>query len=91
MEDKRISLLIDIQNNIKAQESAGFAQWAKINNLKQAAKTLNFLTEHGIDNYDELAQKAASLNENTASILSAIKQTEQRTTDLIYLIVVTSV
>ena len=91
MEDKRISLLIDIQNNIKAQESAGFAQWAKINNLKQAAKTLNFLTEHGIDNYDELAQKAAALNENAASILSAIKQTEQRTTDLIYLIVVTSV
>ena len=82
MEDKRISLLIDIQNNIKAQESAGFAQWAKINNLKQAAKTLNFLTEHGIDNYDELAQKAVSLNENTASILSAIKQTEQRMTDL---------
>lgn len=82
MEDKRISLLIDIQNNIKAQESAGFTQWAKINNLKQAAKTLNFLTEHGIDNYDELAQKAASLNENTATILSAIKQTEQRMTDL---------
>ncbi len=82
MEDKRISLLIDIQNNIKAQESAGFAQWAKINNLKQAAKTLNFLTEHGIDNYDELAQKATALNENAASTLSAIKQTEQRMTDL---------
>ena len=43
---------------------------------------MNFLTEHGIDNYDELAQKATALNENAASTLSAIKQTEQRMTDL---------
>jgi len=41
----KISLLIDIQNNIKAQQSAGFTHWAKLNNLKQAAKTMNFLTE----------------------------------------------
>mgnify|MGYP000164397234 FL=1 len=46
----KISLLIDIQNNIKAQQSAGFTHWAKLNNLKQAAKTMNFLTEHGISN-----------------------------------------
>ena len=35
-----ISLLIDIQNSIKAQESRGYEQWAKIHNLKQAAKAL---------------------------------------------------
>ena len=46
--DGKISLLIDIQNNIKAQENARFAHWAKLNNLKQAARTMNFLTEHGI-------------------------------------------
>ena len=40
----RINLLIDIQNNLKAQQSAGFAHWAKLNNLKQAARTMNFLT-----------------------------------------------
>ena len=45
---KRISLIIDIQNCIKAQESKGYEHWAKINNLKQAAKTLNFLTENNI-------------------------------------------
>lgn len=33
-------MLIDIQNSIKAQESRGYEQWAKIHNLKQAAKTL---------------------------------------------------
>ena len=44
----RPSLLIDIQNNIKAQQSAGYKHWATIENLKRAAETLNFLTEHGI-------------------------------------------
>ena len=38
------SLLIDIQNNIKAQQSAGYKHWATIENLKRAAETLNFLT-----------------------------------------------
>jgi hypothetical protein len=37
--DGKVSLLIDIQNNIKAQQNAGFAHWAKLNNLKQAALT----------------------------------------------------
>ena len=43
-----INLLIDIQNNIKAQESKGYEHWAKLYNLKQASRTLNFLTEHNI-------------------------------------------
>ncbi|MEG0904472.1 MAG: hypothetical protein RSD97_09725 [Lachnospiraceae bacterium] len=31
---------------------------AKLFNLKEAAKPLNFLTDNGITNYDELAEKA---------------------------------
>jgi len=50
----RINLLIDIQNNIKAQQSTGYAHWIKINNLKQAAKTLNYLTENNILQYTQL-------------------------------------
>ena len=46
-----ISLVIDIQNSIKAQERRGYEHWAKIHNLKQAARTLNFLTENRIDSY----------------------------------------
>ena len=40
-----ISMLIDIQNSIKAAESKGYEQWAKIHNLKQAAKTLKRLSD----------------------------------------------
>ena len=35
-----ISLVIDIQNSIKAQERRGYEHWAKIHNLKQAAGAL---------------------------------------------------
>lgn len=80
--DGRISLLIDIQNNIKAQQSAGFAHWAKLNNLKQAAKTMNFLTEHGIDSTEQLEDNLAALTEQKDTAFAAIKETEQRITDL---------
>ena len=51
---KRINLIIDIQNCLKAQESKGYEHWAKINNLKQAAQTLNFLTENNLTDYADL-------------------------------------
>ena len=80
--DGKISLLIDIQNNIKAQENAGFAHWAKLNNLKQAAKTMNFLTEHGIDSYGELESRLASITEKRDSAHASIKETEARIAEL---------
>ena len=43
---KRVSLLIDIQNCIKAQQSKGYEHWAKINNIKQMSKTINFISEN---------------------------------------------
>ena len=39
-ERRGVNLLIDIENSIKAQQSRGYEQWAKIHNLKQAAKAL---------------------------------------------------
>ena len=76
--DGKISLLIDIQNNIKAQQNAGFAHWAKLNNLKQAARTMNFLTEHGIDSYGELESRLATLTEQRDTAHASIKEIEAR-------------
>ena len=80
--DGKISLLIDIQNNIKAQQSAGFAHWAKLNNLKQAARTMNFLTEHGITSYGELESRLAAVTERRDTAHASIKETEARTAEL---------
>ena len=74
----KISLLIDIQNNIKAQQSAGFTHWAKLNNLKQAAKTMNFLTEHGISSYGELESKLVAVSARRDTAHAEIKRIETR-------------
>lgn len=80
--DGRISLLIDIQNNIKAQENAGFTHWAKLNNLKHAARTINFLTEHGIDSYGELESRLAAITEKRDTAHAFMKETEARIAEL---------
>ena len=81
-QDGKISLLIDTQNNIKAQQSAGFTHWAKLNNLKQAAKTMNFLTEQGISNYGELESKLTALSARRDTSHAEIKRIESRSAEL---------
>lgn len=44
----KVNLLTDIQNNIQAQQNAGYQRWATIENLKRGAATMNFLAEHSI-------------------------------------------
>ena len=85
-QEQGISLLIDIENNIKAQQSAGYEHWAKIHNLKQAAKTMNFLTENNILQYEDLIKKIDEIildSEQTADIL---KQVEKKLSDMAVLI-----
>ena len=81
-----INLLIDIQNCIKAQESKGYEQWAKIHNLKQAAKSMNFLTENKIEYYSELESKIADIMTAHDAAAKAVKEVEQRMSDLSLLI-----
>ena len=76
--DDRIRLLMDIQS----KQGAGLQHWAKLQNLKQAAKTLNFITEHGIDTYEELENKLAALTDQRDSALASIKAAEGRIAEL---------
>ena len=81
-----ISLLIDIQNSIKAQQSAGYERWAKLHNLKQAAKTLNFITEHKIDTYADLESRVSEIAAANEEAAAALKTVEQRLADMAVLI-----
>ena len=72
----RPSLLIDIQNNIKAQQSAGYKHWATIENLIRAAETLNFLTEHGIGNLEKLSERRDGVAA-TARVKADLRATEK--------------
>lgn len=81
-DNKKIGLLIDIQNSIKAQESSGYSHWAKINNLKQAAKTMNFLKEHNINNIQELEFQLDSLITKNEIIHTRLKTVEEEMNSL---------
>lgn len=76
--DDSIQRLIDIQS----KQGAGLQHWAKLQNLKQAAKTVNFLTEHGITSYGELEGILASLIEKQDTAHVSMKKTETRLTEL---------
>ena len=84
--DRGVSLLIDIQNSIKAAQSRGYEQWAKIHNLKQAAKTMNFLTEHKIEQYADLTAKIAEIQTESEQAADALKSVEKRLADMAVLI-----
>ena len=83
---KEITLRIDLENSIKAQKSAGYAKWAKVHNLKQAARTLNFLTEHGIDDYAALESKVAEISAANDEAVAALKTVERRLGEMAVLI-----
>ena len=81
-----VSLLIDIENSIKAAQSRGYEQWAKIHNLKQAAKTLNFLTEHQISQYEDLTAKIEEVQTESEKAGDALREVEKRLADMAVLI-----
>lgn len=85
-ERKGVTLLIDIQNSIKAQESRGYERWAKIHNLKQAAKTLNFLTENHIEQYTDLVSRIAEVTAASEQTANTLKGVEKRLSDMALLI-----
>ena len=85
-EQRDVSLLIDIENSIKAAQSKGYEQWAKIHNLKQAAKTMNFLTEHKIEQYADLVSRIEEMAAESGQAADALKNAEKRLADMAVLI-----
>ena len=75
---KKINLLIDIQAKLAAGKGVGYEKWAKVFNLKEAARTLNFLIENGLTDYDELTTRADQARVSFDASSRRIKQLEAR-------------
>ena len=67
---------------IQGSQSPGLQHWAKLQKLKEGAKTLNYLAEHGIDSYEALGNRLAELNAAVDDSLAAIKAVEGRIAEL---------
>ena len=81
-DDRKINLLVDIQAKMAAGKGPGYEHWAKIFNLKEAAKTLNFLVDNDLTDYDELAAKAEQAGADFDDSSRRIKQLEARMAEI---------
>ena len=78
---ERASLLVDIEAKLAAGKG-GYAQWAKVFNVKQMAKTLLYLQEHGIRNREELSARADAASEKLSALNERIREIDARLTEV---------
>ncbi len=76
------TLLIDIEAKLREGKGGGYAQWAKIYNLKQMAQTMNYLREHGLLDYNELKRKSAEATARFNALSEQIKTAEKRMAEI---------
>ena len=77
-----LSFLIDVRAKMQAGKGAGYARWAKVFNLKQMAKAMMFMEEHGIKSYAELKEKADVISEKCDALLESVKADEARMSEV---------
>ena len=75
-------LLIDIQARMKQARSPGFEHWAKIVNLKEMAKTLVYLEQKGLLEYDKLSYACETASSKFDIAAKEIKGIEARLSDI---------
>ncbi len=79
---ERTSLLIDIQKKLDEGKGQGYANWAKVFNLKQMAKTVMFLQENDFESIEKLSDDIAALSAEISDMKSEIKNLETRLAEL---------
>ena len=87
---RRVNLLIDIQERMRQGKGPAYERWAKVYNLKQMAAALQYLKEHQLFEYDDLAAKTDAATERFHTLAGDIQQTEaelSRVSDLMAAVV----
>lgn len=77
-EKERLGHIIDIEHNEKAQQSPGYAHWAKLHNLKVNADAMNFLSTKHIGSYEQLVKKEEAARKNTEDIKKQLKALDEK-------------
>ncbi len=72
-------LYINISTYVTTGNREGFEQWAKLNNLKEAARTFNYLSENNLLNYEDFRQHVSDIE---ASVKVADQRIAHITSDL---------
>ena len=75
---KDISLIGDIQERIRLIDSKGYEHKAKLTILKEAARTLNYLTENNLLQYADLEKKVEDVHSSYDRTGKELKGVEAR-------------
>ena len=75
---KGVSLIGDIQERIRLIDSKGYEHKAKLTILKEAARTLNYLTENNLLQYAELEKKVEDVHSSYDRTGKELKGVEAR-------------
>lgn len=71
-------MLIDIDAAMRAGKGAGYERCAKVFNVKQLAKAVAYLKEHGNMSYEDLQAKAQATTSRFNELSTQIKDMESR-------------
>ena len=76
------TLISEIEEKMNSGKGPGYEQWAKVFRLKQMAKTVQYLQEHGLDDLDELSAVANTSKEQFQCLKDRIKTAEARMAEI---------
>ena len=73
-----LRLVVDLQTNIKAQQSAAYARKVKISNLKEMARTVVYVQAHGYDTREDLLRFQAEVSGKLDAASSLLREAEAK-------------
>ena len=73
-----LRLVVDLQTNIKAQQSRAYARKVRISNLQEMARTVCYVQEHGYDSRDALNKAYESVISKMSDARKTLRSTEDR-------------
>lgn len=73
-----LRLVVDLQNCTKAKLNQAYAQKVKISNLKEMAKTIAYVQEHGYESRDRLQDSYDDITQKMKDSRKALRSTEEQ-------------
>lgn len=76
-----LKFLVDVEKKMQEGKGKGYERWARKFNLKQRAKVILFLEEHGISSYEELVKITDELKPRIDALNARIKERQTMMAD----------
>ncbi len=71
-----LRLVVDLQDCVKAQQNAAYANKVKLSNLKEMAKTVAYIQENGYDTRDSLEDSFSEIKNHASTSKKDLKSVE---------------